>query len=421
MTIHSRPSQTSDLPITNPGPVLQRKCNGDERNVDGRRDNCKNNDKFGILQRKAKSDHGVDEVPPIVHDVLRSSGHPLDREYRTFFEPRFGHDFSRVRIHSDSKAAESADAINALAYTFGSHIVFPGSQLQTSSPDGLNLLSHELAHVVQQKIQPNFSGPLELDSPNSSLETEADLAASEILKSHTCNSPLRSSSHDCAFISRKEKTSDKVVSKRIEVDLGSQTATAFEGTKPVRRMSVSTGKAGKSTPNGNFKITERIKDHVSYYGSCVSKKGDRRKVNSKKTPCEKGETLDRVKMPYFQRFNGPVGFHVGENPGEPASAGCVRLTVQDAQFLWKWAAEGTPVRVDGTYQKKEKDKKKKGSKKSTKKSAATTLPSPLEQQLALYDFPAVSTNWIDSIEIEDGELEIASTDDSLDEQEGEFV
>jgi len=77
-----------------------------------------------MLQRHPAGNAGVAQVPPIVHDVLRSSGQPLDAGTRAFFEPRFGHDLSRVRVHTDQRAAESARAVDALAYTVGKNIVF---------------------------------------------------------------------------------------------------------------------------------------------------------------------------------------------------------------------------------------------------------------------------------------------------------
>jgi Domain of unknown function (DUF4157) len=77
-------------------------------------------------------------------------GQPLDAATRAFFEPRFGHDFSAVRIHTDACAAESARAVDARAFTLGSNIVFGRSEHHPSSPTGMRLLSHELAHVVQQ-------------------------------------------------------------------------------------------------------------------------------------------------------------------------------------------------------------------------------------------------------------------------------
>jgi hypothetical protein len=65
-------------------------------------------------------------------------------------ESRFGHDFSRVRVHADGKAAESARAVNARAYTVGPNIVFGAGQYEPSSIKGQRLLAHELAHTVQQ-------------------------------------------------------------------------------------------------------------------------------------------------------------------------------------------------------------------------------------------------------------------------------
>src|SRR5215210_315985 len=67
-------------------------------------------------------------VPPIVHEVLASPGQPLDTATRAFMEPRFGHDFSRVRVHSDAGAEASAGAVHARAYTVGHHIVLGAEQ-----------------------------------------------------------------------------------------------------------------------------------------------------------------------------------------------------------------------------------------------------------------------------------------------------
>src|SRR5439155_10758844 len=90
------------------------------------------------------------EVPPIVHEVLNSPGEPLDAATRAFMEPRLGHDFSRVRIHTDAKAAESAQAVNALAFTVGQDVVFGPGHYVPQTNAGRNLMAHELAHVVQQ-------------------------------------------------------------------------------------------------------------------------------------------------------------------------------------------------------------------------------------------------------------------------------
>lgn len=90
------------------------------------------------------------EVPPIVHDVLRSPGQLLDAGTRAFMESRFGHDFSGVRVHTDAKAAESARSVNALAYTVGRDIVFQPEYYSPGSTEGKRLLAHELTHVLQQ-------------------------------------------------------------------------------------------------------------------------------------------------------------------------------------------------------------------------------------------------------------------------------
>ncbi len=102
------------------------------------------------LQRQPTNKVKVDEVPLIVHEVLRSPGQPLDAETREFMEPRFEHDFSKVRVHTDEKAAESSSAVNAMAYTVGRDVVFGSGQYAPETGEGRKLMAHELTHVVQQ-------------------------------------------------------------------------------------------------------------------------------------------------------------------------------------------------------------------------------------------------------------------------------
>ncbi len=111
----------------------------------------------GSLQRAAVNREPVSEVPPIVYDVLRSPGQPLDAQTRAFFEPRFGHDFSQVRVHTDARAAESSQAVNALAYTVGRQVVFGAGQYAPETSAGQKLLAHELTHVVQQNTEGRIS------------------------------------------------------------------------------------------------------------------------------------------------------------------------------------------------------------------------------------------------------------------------
>jgi hypothetical protein len=90
-------------------------------------------------------------APSIVREVLSTLGAPLDLSTRKFVEPRFGYDLSRVRIHTDAKAAESARAVKALAYTVGNDIVFGAGQYTPETYTGKRLLAHELSHVKQQR------------------------------------------------------------------------------------------------------------------------------------------------------------------------------------------------------------------------------------------------------------------------------
>jgi hypothetical protein len=100
-----------------------------------------------------KLDHHTDadkSAPNSVADALRSSGQPLDASTLAFFEPRFGRNFSNVRIHTDTLAAQSAQALNASAYTVQNDIFFNRSQFSPTDRVGRQLLAHELTHVSQQ-------------------------------------------------------------------------------------------------------------------------------------------------------------------------------------------------------------------------------------------------------------------------------
>ncbi|MGA9998451.1 MAG: DUF4157 domain-containing protein [Pyrinomonadaceae bacterium] len=82
--------------------------------------------------------------------AMQRGGEPLNARARSFFEPRFGYDFSHVRVHTDTRAADVARSINARAFTTGNSIVFGAGQYDPSSAKGKELLAHELTHVVQQ-------------------------------------------------------------------------------------------------------------------------------------------------------------------------------------------------------------------------------------------------------------------------------
>jgi Domain of unknown function (DUF4157) len=130
---------------------------------------CQQKQSQPTISRRASAPAAPSHVPRIVSDVLRSPGHPLDSAARAFFEPRFGHDFSHVRVHTDSHAADSARSINAHAYTSGSDIVFAPGQYSPATETGRSLLAHELAHVIQQSgSQPPVLARQQEDEENTS-------------------------------------------------------------------------------------------------------------------------------------------------------------------------------------------------------------------------------------------------------------
>ena len=92
----------------------------------------------------------MDAAPASVDHVLASPGRPLEPALRQDMEQRFGHDFSRVRVHSGAAAEQSARDVNAHAYTVGHNIVFGAGRFAPGTHEGRRLIAHELTHVVQQ-------------------------------------------------------------------------------------------------------------------------------------------------------------------------------------------------------------------------------------------------------------------------------
>jgi len=143
--------------------------------------NCKEESE-GTLQRAAAQPGAPEEAPPIVHEVLRSPGQPLDAATHEFMEARFGRDFGHVRVHGGSRAAESARSVSALAYSVGENIVFNGAGYSPGTESGRWLLAHELTHVLQQRssepmIQRQPAKPA--DAEQRAIEVEARACVSK--------------------------------------------------------------------------------------------------------------------------------------------------------------------------------------------------------------------------------------------------
>ncbi len=151
------PDQAVSAPstISHAAPLTLHRCSCGGSSSGGSCDKCKDE---AEIQRKHSGPTPVSEAPAIVHEVLRSPGLPLDPATRAFMEPRFGHDFSQVRIHSENDSAQSAESIDARAYTAGTHIAFGLGEYAPGTADGRRLLAHELTHVLQQTRMPSEAG-----------------------------------------------------------------------------------------------------------------------------------------------------------------------------------------------------------------------------------------------------------------------
>jgi hypothetical protein len=114
-------------------------------------------------------------IPASVTQVLGTPGRALDALVRADMEERFGHDFAHVRVHTDTAAAWSADAINARAYVAGRHVVMGRGQFQPHTASGRHLLAHELAHVIQQGNPAHETVPPgAISRPGDASERQAD-------------------------------------------------------------------------------------------------------------------------------------------------------------------------------------------------------------------------------------------------------
>lgn len=161
-------------------PAIQRKCSScaEEDELQRKCAECEEQEKKTRLQRK-EAGASPQFAPPSVHAVLSSPGRPLDPQVRSFMEPRFGCDFSQVRVHDDQGASDSARDVNALAYTVENHTVFGAGQYARDSTAGRQLIAHELAHVIQQGASSHSLGilrkPVKFGDCAASGDKDADL------------------------------------------------------------------------------------------------------------------------------------------------------------------------------------------------------------------------------------------------------
>jgi len=118
------------------------------------------------IQAKEQPAHTPQASPNIAANIrsLKGGGQPLDESTQSFFEPRFGYDFSQVRIHTNAQASDTARSINAKAFTHGKDLVFGAGEYRSGSTEGKRLIAHELTHVLQQTSTPSRGHSLSTDS-----------------------------------------------------------------------------------------------------------------------------------------------------------------------------------------------------------------------------------------------------------------
>src|SRR2546421_7700290 len=125
------------------------------------------------------------ETSPVKDVVGSGGGAPLDKDTRGLMESRLGADFSDVRVHTDAKASESAQSVQAHAYTVGSDLVFQSGQYAPESDSGKKMLAHELTHVVQQRSGPVAGTPapggIQISHPSDRFEQAAESSADRVM------------------------------------------------------------------------------------------------------------------------------------------------------------------------------------------------------------------------------------------------
>ena len=148
-----------------------------------------------VLRREAGEVPG--QIPEVTQDLesrinaLRGGGQPLPESVRIFFGARFGHDFSNVRIRTDTRAAEAARGLDARAFTVGRDVIFGAGQYAPGTSEGRQLLAHELTHTIQQgATRQGVPSSLEKSNPVDTAKKEADTTTRVFLQeqSHTLES-----------------------------------------------------------------------------------------------------------------------------------------------------------------------------------------------------------------------------------------
>ncbi|MGH3840371.1 MAG: DUF4157 domain-containing protein [Pseudonocardiaceae bacterium] len=161
-----------------------------------------------------------EERSPVLNVVGSGGGAPLDTDTRADMESRLGHDFSDVRVHTDSRAHDSAQAVNAHAYTVGSNVVFQRDKYDTSSMEGRTMLAHELTHVVQQRNGPVDGTPagdgIQVSDPSDRFEREASANADRAMSAPAAPAAVSSTGPAVQRDAEDEQPDDAVQTSSVQ-------------------------------------------------------------------------------------------------------------------------------------------------------------------------------------------------------------
>jgi Domain of unknown function (DUF4157)/Lipase (class 3) len=204
--------------------------------------------------RRAGANRAGTEPTHVAGELERLQGRPLDASTRRFMESRFGHDFSRVRVHAGADAGGLASALGARAFTAGRDIVFGPSLYAPQTDSGLRLLSHELAHVVQQRA--GVSLPDGFGRAGDAYERQADAAAERVSKGESAAALLRASGGNVSAGAPASKAAAAVQLQ--PVSHGQDVPATRDRREPSDRYS----RLGESTRRRAEEVSQEIKKEI---------------------------------------------------------------------------------------------------------------------------------------------------------------
>jgi hypothetical protein len=342
--------------------LLQRKCAcGGTPGSTGECEECR---KKRLQRATRKSEFGTrneSSAPPSVYEALRSPGQPLDTATRAIMEQHLAYDFSRVRLHTGAAAEQSAQAVNANAYTVGHNIVFGHAQFAPGTDGGRRLLAHELAHVMQQGARaPN--GEILIGPVSSPEEIEADRAVDHLSMTRRQGEPFRSEDSPVMLRTKpapvkKQKSkiplmcgrrSRKVAGNsitKVNLDVGANTLTI----EWQNQTNIPPGSGGTHSisPGAGLCCKDCNDDTISQTsGSLCTPKGSAWPVDY--TGCELGGHPSAKNPTYFQRRG--VAIHSGNTSSPPQSHGCARTSVEISELIHDNVVQGqTMIASSGTW------------------------------------------------------------------------